>query len=870
MKQWHCVTLVFLGVSFLSALAGPDSLGGGSDRYGALKERSAGTANGRHAQGEGASVPEDFDGGEWADLEDPPLKIKVTEAQDRPIPQPGSENQGNVWVNASLKLKLEGFATLGSTVKVKVNTRVARSDIAVSGPVNDEGLGSWIVEIGYPEEDGGVTEFIEGQCYNIEVTANKVGPPSEISSPAFASVRVDNTAPNLVLNTDNVPPSPTNKTEATFVFSASDSIQSVCACSGGTCGNLAVTQCTVDGGFSLCSANTSIKVAVDTGPQLFRVQAIDWAGNLKEVSWPWTVDLAKPSVVIETSLGALTKSKTAVFDFVATDNHVGPVVQCAMDRAQLSDSDLCPSHHEILNVQDGDHRIYVRAKDVAGNYSGVVNHFWRVDSTPPNITINGKPDKDSRLNEAVFTFSSSSPGDVHAVHCALNPKDEKPTEGEFRPCSSSMEDRFPIGEGPHRFVVRARDAAGNESVLDEYSWTVDFAPPSVSIDSSPRELDNSADAVFTFSSEDVDWAKFQCSLAKDGGFFDCNSGQSHRVPDGPRIFRVRAVDKAGNIGTVATYDWVVDTMPPVVSIMFPDALESTRTPLIRGTTEPRSAVRISIGDVLLPDIKAADNGQWTTLSSDLGTDKEYVVSVSAVDEAGNSSGPPVTKPFVVDTKPPTTTIVARPDKVSKDRVAKFEFTASEEGVTYQCNLDKKTFVDCNKTHVTEALLRGPHTLQVKARDKARNEELTPVSWDWEVHVGAPLYPDIAQPADGSEVNTGTPVISGTADPNGVVTVLIDGASHGTASVGVDGTWTFRPGNRLEEGSHSLSGRFTDKDNVNSEEDSPVVHFKVLLPKETGTLSGGAGCSASGLDVAAGAASFWSLLALLGFSRRRRS
>ena len=58
--------------------------------------------------------------------------------------------------------------------------------------------------------------------------------------------------------------------------------------------------------------------------------------------------------------------------------------------------------------------------------------------------------------------------------------------------------------------------------------------------------------------------------------------------------------------------------------------------------------------------------------------------------AADPAGPPE-PPDTTDTTAPDTTVDKRPKKKSSKRKAVFRFSANEEGVTFQCRLDKKPF-----------------------------------------------------------------------------------------------------------------------------------------------------------------------------------
>jgi hypothetical protein len=72
-------------------------------------------------------------------------------------------------------------------------------------------------------------------------------------------------------------------------------------------------------------------------------------------------------------------------------------------------------------------------------------------------------------------------------------------------------------------------------------------------------------------------------------------------------------------------------------------------------------------------------------------------------------------------------------------------------------------------------------------------------------------PDLAiqSPADGSTIATTRPTISGTSEPGQVVSVTVDGASLGTTTAGLDGTWSLPVTWDLADGEHTAVATATD-------------------------------------------------------------
>ena len=116
--------------------------------------------------------------------------------------------------------------------------------------------------------------------------------------------------------------------------------------------------------------------------------------------------------------------------------------------------------------------------------------------------------------------------------------------------------------------------------------------------------------------------------------------------------------------------------------------------------------------------------------------------VTAVDEADNESDPATDsarRPEPPDTQAPDATISSGPEGTVNKATATFEFTANEDGSTFECKLDDGSFEDCTSLKEYTSLEDGGHTFVVKATDAAGNTS-EPVSRSWTVDTTAPATP----------------------------------------------------------------------------------------------------------------------------------
>lgn len=94
----------------------------------------------------------------------------------------------------------------------------------------------------------------------------------------------------------------------------------------------------------------------------------------------------------------------------------------------------------------------------------------------------------------------------------------------------------------------------------------DTTAPDTTITSSPDALSNVGSPVFEFTSSEAG-STFQCRI-NAGSFSPCTSPHAIAAPEGANTFEVYATDPTGNDdASPATYNWTVDTVAPVTTLM---------------------------------------------------------------------------------------------------------------------------------------------------------------------------------------------------------------------------------------------------------------------------------------------------------------
>lgn len=132
-------------------------------------------------------------------------------------------------------------------------------------------------------------------------------------------------------------------------------------------------------------------------------------------------------------------------------------------------------------------------------------------------------------------------------------------------------------------------------------------------------------------------------------------------------------------------------------------------------------------------------------------DGPHSFDVKAIDSAGNESG--VTSfSWTIDTvAPPAPTITSAPPNPDTDSSPTFEFSDSEAGVTFRCELDGGAFATCTSPKTYGSQADGSHTFTVEAVDAAGNT--ASATYTWTIDTTPPPVPTITSKPTNPSNNT---------------------------------------------------------------------------------------------------------------------
>lgn len=397
-----------------------------------------------------------------------------------------------------------------------------------------------------------------------------------------------------------------------------------------------------------CSSPRSYEDLAD-GSHTFSVFATDSSGNADgtPATRTFTVDpgggsdTTPPETTIASGPSGTINSTTTTFTFSSSESGT---FRCKLDAEAFTP---CTSPRILVGLSQGSHDFFVKATDLAGNEdASPAERNFAVDSIAPETSIDSGPTGTVDTGTVSFAFSSSE--DPSTFACRLD-------TGGFSPCSSPRE-YSGLSNGPHTFMVRATDGAGNTDLAPAtQAFVVDVAssdttPPDTTITSGPTGTITTSSASFGFGSTESG-SSFECRL-DSGSFSDCSSPKAHSgLADGAHTFYVRATDAAGNPdASPASRSFTVDTSPP------PDTTPPETT-IVSGPSGTIGSSSASFG------FASSEAGSTFECSLDgqafagCGTPRDYAAlsdgahtfAVRAIDVAGNLDVTPATRSFTVET-----------------------------------------------------------------------------------------------------------------------------------------------------------------------------------------------------------------------------
>ncbi|HFG6042582.1 TPA: non-fimbrial adhesin SiiE [Salmonella enterica subsp. enterica serovar Saintpaul] len=577
--------------------------------------------------------------------------------------------------------------------------------------------------------------------------------------------------------------------------------------------------------------------ALPDGHYTLHVQATDRAGNTANSTLGFTVD---------TQIDGLS---VVMLDDAGKDSTDG-ITNITSPRFEISAREPLQSVTVILNgksstltqgagnkwlftpdtpLVDGTYKIEIVAEDIAGNkISKEVSFTIDTIVSDPSIDL---LDADDTGESAVDNITSVTkprfvignvPADIDTVVIRINGVSYPVTANG----NNHWEFQVPVAlnDGVYEAVVVFRDIAGNTSetklpftIDTTTSVSVRMEPASDTGNSNSDNLTNKQNPKFEGTAEPnaklvitiVDdksgreVLKQTITVGADGNW----SVTPNILPDGMYTINVVATDVAGN--TAQTQErFTIDTVTidPTIRLSDPsidDQHEATSLrPEFKGFAEAFSTIMIQWDGKVVGSANANANGEWSWTPPSVLAPGSYVVSIVAKDKAGNESSQvdfPVVIP-VIDVTPPTIKLSEESDSGALGDFTTNNKTPTLVGNTLP-NAIVSIYVDGVKVGEATADTAGRYTFQlsemkdghyvvqvgiVNPRDNSElRSTAVDVTIDTEV---AELVWNISGMHEGGYINTVTPEIGGTSEPNSKITIFVNGVEKAIAYTTGAGHW----------------------------------------------------------------------------------
>ncbi|MDO9175503.1 MAG: Ig-like domain-containing protein, partial [Actinomycetota bacterium] len=256
----------------------------------------------------------------------------------------------------------------------------------------------------------------------------------------------------------------------------------------------------------------------------------------------------------------------------------------------------------------------------------------------------------------------------------------------------------------------------------------------------------------------------------------------------------------------ASRSFSVDLAAPAApSITTPstNVVTTNVTPLIGGSAEADSTVRILDGATLLGTVTASGTGAWSFTPSAALTDGAHAITATATDAAGNTGAASATRTITIDTTPPGVVILSPTEgQFTPGETTAVSFTVTDANPgSSTCSTDGGPFGTCSSPYAAPTPTDGSHTVSVRHTDAVGN-----VTTATRTFITDTLAPSVAisTPGEGQALNDNTPTITFSAtDLNlGAVTCAIDAGAFSACSS------PYTPSS-LTDGPHSVTVRAID-------------------------------------------------------------
>ena len=429
----------------------------------------------------------------------------------------------------------------------------------------------------------------------------------------------------------------------------------------------------------------------DEGTYVLVATSTDKAGNVTSETFTFTIDKTAPGINIS-GINKKVTNETVHYVITADGN-----ISAAITGKESREDGKSNAVNETKTGRDtvsgtisnnGEYTITVNATDAAGNAAEQKIVSFIVDKKDPELSIKGVK-KDEFYNTKNISYKVSAK-DISALD--ENNSEVLVPKVTIDGKEAKAEDTVELSEGVHSIKAQVTDAAGN-SQEKSVSFEIDVTKPEVSLEKTSCVNDlkkisgdgddkNLESMTLTAYCEKKPETKDKFSVSGKKGPLSLKKDYDGESDNDIWTFVMSATDKAGNVSTV-TRTVARDTVAPKISLEKVERYINKDVNIDASVSDPNPKDAKLIVE---RNGKESEKPLKTTLSSE----GDYVVTVKAVDEAGNKSDKSIK--FTIDKTPPKTTLSA-PSGHNKS-VSSVSAKSNEDGnayMTVQC--DGKTIYE---------------------------------------------------------------------------------------------------------------------------------------------------------------------------------
>ena len=444
------------------------------------------------------------------------------------------------------------------------------------------------------------------------------------------------------------------------------------------------------------------------------------------------------------------------------------------------------------------HTLTATLRDKAGNTGVVPPVTFRIDRTPPSLTL--------------FAFGDLFPArpiethlDVPVTFDAQDPSRPITVTGTL----DGQEIALPYtitAEGEHTLSGKAIDAAGNVGTAGPYTIKLEKTPPNVEVllNGEVAGIENvyNVPVSITLRVSSGITSRTNSILLNNSAYVEGTAVTG----EGEYVITGTVTTGSGLVVPIPETPFTIDTTPPDVTLKNRDVAFEANGFHYNSDVVPNAACtdNLTRGTVeLTVDGNAWNNGEPIT------EEAPHVVVAAAVDRAGNRKElPPVD--FVIDKTPPALTIVAPTEGQVLSVANVIVRGASDDAITVTVNGTPATIDHDAKTYATPSLslAEGENELTVEGVDLAGNPA-APKSVKVVVDTRAPGLGNIQPPPNACLAGSDVTVTGSVTDPSiTTVKVSLDDRVVANALDAQKGSFT-APFTSVAEGVHRITIEATD-------------------------------------------------------------